>query len=289
MIHSTVARKPTEDPPRQPVAAIKCCICNKTFASSVALASHRSAKRHYPPNPAPTPKFATSEEPAPQSEIPGLSSLTAVNASAVTNKSDVAEQHVVHDSLAQLETHRSSHGCQKPEASFIRQADLTSDVVITPYRSSSPIIRPASSQSVNNKGISSDSHAKGFVCDNCKKVFKTLVGLQDHMAAKHPGAKCVICHFICASTAALEEHVDAVHTCAVCQDGILRDAQTLSDHMMEHSHPILCRRCGTRYQTEDERKFHFAAADNYHPVCVTCHLGFEDDQALRAVSLAVLL
>lgn len=214
------------------------------------------------------------------------------------------------DSLAELETHRSSHGkfpcskCSHLSSSLVewnnhfkrahpktqpnsRQAELACDAIPPSQRSLSPaIIRPASPQSTGNKVVSSNSPGKGpVVCDLCKKPFKGQAGLQAHMAAKHPaGAECVICHCICPSTAALEEHVDIIHSCAVCQDGILRDARTLSDHMIEHSHPILCKRCGTRYQTEEERKLHFAAADNDHPVCVACRLGFEDESALLAVS-----
>ncbi|KAG9311706.1 hypothetical protein JVU11DRAFT_7944 [Chiua virens] len=137
---------------------------------------------------------------------------------------------------------------------------------------------------MNNKTVPPITHGKGVVCDLCGKAFKGQVGLQDHAAAKHPfmGAECVICHFICPSTAALEEHVDTIHSCAVCQDGILRDVRTLSDHMLEHTHSILCKRCGTRYQTEEDRNLHFAARDNFHPVCLACHLGFEDDEVLRA-------
>ncbi|KAF8841977.1 hypothetical protein BDN67DRAFT_979880 [Paxillus ammoniavirescens] len=72
-----------------------------------------------------------------------------------------------------------------------------------------------------------------------------------------------------------------IHSCAVCRDGILRNAGTMADHMVEHSHPIRCKKCGTRYRSEQERALHFAATDNDHPICVRCQVGFEDDAALR--------
>ncbi|KAH0834850.1 hypothetical protein J3R83DRAFT_10473 [Lanmaoa asiatica] len=304
--------------PPQLVLTTQCCICNKKFTTPGGLLSHQKAKRHYPPRSTSSPKFSSSEELARQPVTRGVSaSSAAANGNATTNGLDVAEQRVIHrcsecqanfDSLAELETHRSTHGkvpcskCSYLSSSLMEwndhfkeahqmtqlnscQAELASDTIPAPQRSPSPaIIRSASSQSISHKGVSPNSHSKDLVvCDLCKKSFKGQVGLQAHMAAKHPaGAECVICHVICPSTAALVEHVDNVHSCAVCQDGILRDSQTLADHVIEHSHPILCKRCGTRYQTEEERKLHFAAADNYHPVCVACHLGFEDDNALRA-------
>lgn len=318
MSHNTAGH-----PPRQLVNATKCCVCNKKFASLGALSSHQSAKQHYPPRSASPHKFASSEELAHQPETRGVSpSSIAVNGNGTANKLGVAEQRIIHrcnecqanfDTLAQLETHRSSHAkipcskCSYLSSSLIewnnhfkqahqktkpsgRQAELTSNAIIPPYRSPSPaIVRPTSPQSISNKSVSSNSHVQGLViCDICKKAFKGQAGLQAHTAAKHPaGAECVICHSICPSTAALEKHVDTVHSCAVCHDGILRDVQSLSDHMIEHSHPILCKRCGTRHQTEEERKLHFAAADNDHPVCVACRLGFDDDDALRVVSLTI--
>lgn len=241
----------------------------------------------------------------------------------MSNRPDAVEQRIIHrcsecqvnfDSLAELKTHQSSHGkvpcskCshlssslfewndhfkqvhQKPQSQANgHQAEPAADAIPSRRSPSPTIVRPASSQSISNKSASSNSHGKvPFACEPCKKEFKSQAALQAHTAAKHPaGAECVICHFICPSTAALEEHVNTVHSCSVCQDGILRDAQTLSDHILEHSHPILCKRCGTRYRTEGDRNLHFAAADNDHPVCVACRLGFEDDNVLRMVSLPI--
>lgn len=309
----------------QLVSTTQCCICNKKFTTPGGLSSHQKAKRHYPPRSAPPCRFASTEDLAHPSETHGVSpSSTAMSSAALANKLDVGEQRVIHrcsecqatfDSLAELKKHQSSHGkfscskCSYLSSSLIEwndhfkqahqktqlssrnlQAEFAPDAILPSYRSSSPaIIRPESSQSTSNKSVTSNSRGKGAVfCELCNKEFKAQAGLQAHTAAKHPtGAECVICHFICPSTAALEEHVDTVHSCAVCQDGILRDARTLSDHMIEHSHPILCKRCGTRYRTEEERRLHFATADNDHPICVACHLGFEDDDSLRAVNVSI--
>lgn len=323
VVHSKEPLNSVGHPPPQPVSATQCCICNKKFTTPGGLSAHRNAKRHYPPRSASPRRLASSEELARPPEIRGVSpSSTAVNGNVITNKSDVAGQRVIHrcnqcqvnfDSLAELKMHQSSHGqiscskCSYLSSSLMewndhfkqahqktqlssRQVEFPPDATLASQASSSPVvILPASSQSISNKSVSSNSHDKGpVVCDLCKKEFKAQAGLQAHTAAKHPArAECVICHFICPSTAALEDHVDTVHSCAVCQDGILRDVQTLSDHMIEHSRPILCKRCGTRYRTEEERTLHFAAADNYHPVCVSCRLGFEDDNALRSVSLPI--
>ncbi|KAF8553374.1 hypothetical protein OG21DRAFT_1260048 [Imleria badia] len=315
-VHSKEPLNSARHPP-QLVSATQCCICNKKFTTSVGLSSHQKDKRHYPPRSASPRKFASSEELAHPSETRGVTpSSAALSGNAVSNKLDVAEQRVVHRcsecqvtfyALAELKKHQSSHGkfscskCSYLSSSLIewnnhfkqahqktqlsnRQAEFAPDAVLASHRSPSPaIIRPASSESTSNKSVSSNSHGKGPVfCELCKKEFKGHAGLQAHTSAKHPaGAECVICRFICPSTAALEEHVDTVHSCTVCQDGILRDARTLSDHMTEHSHPILCKKCGTRYRTEEERGLHFSATDNDHPVCVACRLGFEDDDALR--------
>ncbi|KAF8121908.1 hypothetical protein EV363DRAFT_1275666 [Boletus edulis] len=301
-------------PPPQAVSATKCCVCNKKFTTPVGLSSHQKAKGHYPPRSTSPRQFASSKELAHPSETRGApSSPAAVTGNAKPNKSDVAEQRVIHrcsqcqasfDSLDALKTHQSSHGkisCSKCNYLFSsliewndhfkqthqntqpgnRQAEPASDSILASYRSPSPaIVRPASSQSISNKSVSPNSHGKGRVlCELCKKEFKGQAGLQAHIAAKHPaGAECVICHSICSSTAALEEHVDTVHSCAVCQDGILRDAQTLSDHILEHSRPILCKKGGTRYRTEEEHRLHSAAADNHHLVSVAS-LGCEDDNA----------
>ena len=313
-------RNPAVHPPRQPVTTTICCVCNKKFSSSVGLSSHQNAKRHYPPKPASPRKLVSSNEPALQRKPPGVSS--AVNGNPIANKLDVAGQRVIHrcnecqatfDSLAQLDTHRSAHGkisCSKCSYIFSslaewnnhfelvhrntqpgsRQGEIAPEAITSPFRVSSPAIaRPASSQSISNKSVSPNSHGKGqVICNICKKPFKGQAGLQAHTDAKHSTrAECVICHFICPSTAALEEHVDSVHSCAVCHDGILRDVRTLSDHMMEHSHPVPCKRCGTRYRTEEERKLHFADAGNDHPVCAACRLGLEDDDALCVVSLTI--
>ncbi|KAG8216482.1 hypothetical protein J3R82DRAFT_6593 [Butyriboletus roseoflavus] len=282
-VHSNTPLSPVGRPP-QLAPATQCCICNKKFTTPGGLLAHQKAKQHYPPRSASSPKVSSSERLAHQPETCGVSaSSTTVNGNATTSHSDLVEQHAVHrcnecqtsfDSLAKLETHQSSHGklscskCSYLSSSLVewnnhfkqahqktqsngRQAEFACDAIIPPSQRSPSlaVIRPTSPH------VSSNSPGRGLVvCELCKKPFKGQVGLQAHMAAKHPtGAECIICHFICPSTAALEEHVDTVHSCA---------------------------RCGTRYQTEEERELHFAAADNYHPVCVACHLGFEDENAL---------
>ncbi|KAG9311705.1 hypothetical protein JVU11DRAFT_7943 [Chiua virens] len=59
--HSNVPHNPAGHPPRQPVPATQCCICNKKFASPDGLSAHRRAKQHYPPR-SPSPRKSMSPE-----------------------------------------------------------------------------------------------------------------------------------------------------------------------------------------------------------------------------------
>ncbi|KAF9226373.1 hypothetical protein BS17DRAFT_544648 [Gyrodon lividus] len=315
--NDSVAHSPT----RQLVPSTQCNVCNKKFSTPAGLLSHQQAKRHYYLScPTCSCNFTTPEQLAQHEssahDTSSSSSLTGVNGHAPENGLGPTKQRVTHrcsecevrfDSLAELETHRASHrnfSCSKCSQSFSSLIDwnhhfkqehhkvqcsackavFTSEAVLASHGSYCPAIaRPASALSGGNKSSSSGSQNKGqVVCNLCNKGFSGQEGLQAHVTAKHfSAAKCVICHLVCASPTTLEEHVNTVHSCTVCQDGILRDARILADHMVEHSHPIQCKKCGTRYRSEQERALHFAAADNDHPVCVRCQVGFEGDTALR--------
>ncbi|KAI6094681.1 hypothetical protein EDD16DRAFT_814726 [Pisolithus croceorrhizus] len=138
-----------------------------------------------------------------------------------------------------------------------------------------PVTRQTSSQS--NCG-----RQNRLLCDQCNKKFKSNEALRAHAAAKHPGGpNCSACQHKATSAASLEAHVNEVHRCAVCQDGIVRDAKTLGDHMVEHTHPFRCEICETMYRSAEERSVHFTSSDR-HPLCAKCRTGFVDAVALQA-------
>jgi hypothetical protein len=318
--NSSEAHSPTQ----QLVASTQCSVCNKKFTTPGGLLSHQQAKQHYYlPCPTCSRNFTAPEDlsrhQADAHSPLSSSSSTGVNGHSLANGQRSTEQRVIHrcsecetrfDSLAELETHRVSHRkfpCSKCSLTFSSliewnghfkrvhnkvqcsacNAVFTSEEILVSHGRYCPAIaRPASSQSGGSKTGPSGSQNNGqVVCDFCNKGFNSREALQAHAATKHPSAaKCVICHLACSSPTALEDHVNTIHSCAVCRDGILRNAGTLADHMVEHSHPIRCKKCGTRYRSEQERALHFAAADNDHPICVRCQVGFEDDAALRMVS-----
>ncbi|KAI6131012.1 hypothetical protein EDD16DRAFT_957613 [Pisolithus croceorrhizus] len=62
---------------------------------------------------------------------------------------------------------------------------------------------------------------------------------------------------------------------------IVRDAKTLGDHMVEHTHPFQCEIRETRYRSEEERSAHFTSSDR-HPFCTECLTGFVDAAALQS-------
>ncbi|KAI6045258.1 hypothetical protein EDC04DRAFT_3137208 [Pisolithus marmoratus] len=145
-----------------------------------------------------------------------------------------------------------------------------------------PVIRPTSSQS-NRSGVPPPEQQNRVVCDQCNssREFKNNEALKAHVAAKHPsGPNCPVCQHRATSATALEAHVNEVHCCNVCRDGIVRDAKTLEDHMVEHTHPFRCETCETMYRSEEERSAHFTSSDR-HPLCAKCQTGFVDDAALQ--------
>ncbi|KAI6006983.1 hypothetical protein EDD15DRAFT_13393 [Pisolithus albus] len=144
-----------------------------------------------------------------------------------------------------------------------------------------PVVRQTSSQS-NQSPMPAPKQDNRIVCDPCNRTFKRNQDLQAHVAAKHPnGPNCGVCQHKAASATALEAHVNEVHCCAVCRDGIVRDAKTLDEHMVEHTHPFRCEICETIYRSEEERSAHFTSSDR-HPLCTECRTGFVDAAALQS-------
>ncbi|KIK18783.1 hypothetical protein PISMIDRAFT_175074 [Pisolithus microcarpus 441] len=144
-----------------------------------------------------------------------------------------------------------------------------------------PVVRPTSPQS-NHSRMPSPKQDTRIVCDPCNKTFKSNEALQAHTAAKHPsGPNCGVCQHKATSATALEAHVNEVHCCTVCRDGIVRDVKTLDDHMVEHTHPFRCEICETIYRSEEERSVHFTSSDR-HPLCTECQTGFVDAAALQS-------
>ncbi|KIK81503.1 hypothetical protein PAXRUDRAFT_832798 [Paxillus rubicundulus Ve08.2h10] len=308
-----------QPPTQQLVASTQCIVCYKKCTTPGGLLSHQKAKQHYLPCPTCSRNFTATKELAQHhadahSHLPSSFS-TGVNSHSLEKGQRSAEQRVIRrcsecetcfDSLVELETHRVSHRkfpCSKCSQSFssliewnghFKQAHnkvqcsacnavFTSEANLASHGRYCPTIaRPASSQSLGSKTASGSQNKGPVVCDFCNKGFSSREALQAHAATKHPSAaKCVICHLLCSSPTELEDHVNTIHSCTVCGDGILRNSETLADHMVEHSHPIRCKKCGTRYRSEQERALHFAAADNEHPICTRCQVGFEDDTSLR--------
>ncbi|KAI6158599.1 hypothetical protein EDD17DRAFT_1622438 [Pisolithus thermaeus] len=62
---------------------------------------------------------------------------------------------------------------------------------------------------------------------------------------------------------------------------IVRDAKTLGDHMVEHTHPFQCEIRETKCSSEEERSAHFTSSD-CHPLCAECQTGFVDAAALQS-------
>ncbi|KIJ61398.1 hypothetical protein HYDPIDRAFT_31270 [Hydnomerulius pinastri MD-312] len=306
-------------PPGKPlVSSTQCSVCNKKFTSPGGLTSHQQAKGHYLPCSTCSLKFTTPEQLARhQSDVhrSSSSSSNGVKGHSLTNGRALAEAPTTRrggeseqriDSPGKPEKRQAAHSafpCSKCSRSFpsliewnthFKQdhqkiqcsacnAVFTSEAILASHAKYCPATtRAASSQSQGNKSVSSGSQTNGQVaCDLCDQRFNVQEGLQAHVAAKHSAAaKCGICRLVCSSPSALENHVNTIHSCAVCQDGILRDSKTLADHAMEHSHPVRCKKCGTRYRSEEERAVHFGAPDNDHPFCVRCRAGFEDETAL---------
>ncbi|KAH7882379.1 hypothetical protein F5I97DRAFT_354869 [Phlebopus sp. FC_14] len=302
------------------VSSTQCCICNKRFTTNVGLVSHQHAKQHYLPCPTCSKTFLAPEQLVQhQSDVHSSPSAVHndINGPSPPEKQGSAGQKLNYDcheckrrfeSPTELEKHQSSHRqfpCSKCDQSFPSLIDwnnhfksehprfqcgacktvFTSDPELASHGGHCPAItRPTSSQSSGSKSASSSSLKNlSLVCELCNKCFKNHGGLQAHVAAKHSAAvKCGICQLACSSPTALEKHVEIIHSCALCQDGILRDARTLEDHMADHSHPARCVKCDTRYRSEEERSLHFAALDNDHPICAQCSRGFEDEPALQA-------
>ncbi|KAI6103846.1 hypothetical protein EV401DRAFT_692535 [Pisolithus croceorrhizus] len=141
---------------------------------------------------------------------------------------------------------------------------------------------PLTSSQSNHGRVPSPKQQNKIVCGQCGKTFKSNEALQAHAGAKHSGGQnCGVCQHKAASAASLEAHVNEVHRCAVCRDGIVRDAKTLDAHMVEHTHPFLCEICETRYHSEEERSAHFTSSDR-HPLCAECQTGFVDAAALQS-------
>lgn len=305
--------RPPASPPHQ------CHTCHKSFSTLVGLAAHRQAKQHYfacsvcnrmfktpellegHTSDAHSPPTSPPRTEARPSSPPAGPSTDRRSAGPRCNQCGGS-----FNSYADLENHiGSSHKfpCSKCDQRFPSLLDwnnhfmtqhkfqcgacktsFSSNVALASHGNLCPAVvsvRPTSSQPVHFEAPLSGQQSK-FSCNYCGKTFKSDDGLQSHVATKHPSVNCGICQFKGTATAALEVHINKVHCCAICQDNILRDAKTLEDHMYEHTHPYLCKKCGTKYRSEADLSTHFASADNYHPVCTECHIGFEDETRLRS-------
>ncbi|KAL4068590.1 hypothetical protein V8B97DRAFT_1973637 [Scleroderma yunnanense] len=309
-----------QTPARPPASrSHQCQTCQKSFSSPGALAAHQQAKKHlvcsacnqtfstleqlekhtsdiHPP-PVPPPPTAVKASPSPKGSSSDRKSVgprctecertfncyaDLENHVGASHKFPCSKCHQRFPSLVEWNSHfivQHKFQCGACKTSF------STDVALASHGSYCPAatpVRPQSSQSVHVEASSSAQQSK-FTCDNCKKTFKSSDGLRAHVASKHPSVpSCGICQFKGTSAAALEEHVNKIHCCTICQDSILRDTKTLEDHMYEHTHPYRCKKCGTKYQSEAELSTHFASPNNYHPVCLTCQIGFEDETGLRS-------
>ncbi|KAI6159109.1 hypothetical protein EDD17DRAFT_1876847 [Pisolithus thermaeus] len=171
----------------------KCDICQESFQTADASASHRQTKKH-----------------------PFMCSTC--NQAFLT--------------LEQLERHRSdAHSQRGREPSVATEAETS----------------PPSPQELP----STEEIRSGPQCGHCNQRFPSWTDLIRHIGsfhgyscsecAKHPGGpNCSACQHKATSAASLEAHVNEVHRCAVRQDGIVRDAKTPGDHMVEYTHPFRC-------------------------------------------------
>lgn len=311
-----VAQAPARPPASRPH---QCHTCQKSFSTLIGLAAHREAKQHYFACSVCNQMFKTPEllqgHTSDVHSPPTPPPCTEARSSPPSAGPSADRKSVGHrcnqcggsfSSHADLESHiGSSHKfpCSKCDQRFPSlldwnnhfttqhkfpcgtcKASFSSEVALGFHGNLCPAVvpvRPTSSQSVHSEAPLSGQQSK-FSCDYCEKSFKSEDGLRSHVATKHPSVSCGICQFKGSSAAALEDHVNKIHCCTICQDNILRDAKTLEDHMYEHTHAYLCKKCGTKYRSEAELSTHFASADNYHPVCTKCHTGFEDVTMLHS-------
>lgn len=299
----------------------RCHICSKSFTTAEALASHRQAKKHHFACPTCNQAFVTSEKlerhksdahsrPSPGPSVvngvtapppppPPQANLLSTRETPSGPSCDQCNERF--RSRTDLDRHISSfHGysCSKcPERfpslqewgqHFKAKHQSQSNGALAGHSSPPvvPIARATSSLS-NLTGMPSPKQQNGVVCGQCNKKFKSNEALQAHVAAKHPsGPSCRVCQYRATSAAALEAHVNELHCCTICQDSIVRDAKTLEDHMVGHTHPFRCKTCETTYRSEGELSAHFTSSD-HHPLCAKCDTGFVDDAALKSHVSAV--
>ncbi|KAI6104338.1 hypothetical protein F5141DRAFT_1129111 [Pisolithus sp. B1] len=231
----------------------KCDICQEPFQTADALASHRQIKKH---------PFA-------------FVTLELLE----RHRSDAHSQRGREPSVA--------NGCAKQFPSFMEWSQHSR--AEHKMQSKASLVARGSPPAVAvTRQTSSQSHCSrqnGLLCDQCNKKFKGNEALQAHAATKHPdGPNCSACQHKATSAASLEAHVNEVHRCAVRQDGIVRDAKTPGNHMVEYTHPFRCEICETTYRSAEERSAHFTSSDR-HPLCAKCQTGFVDAVALQSFTL----
>ncbi|KAI6104331.1 hypothetical protein F5141DRAFT_182723 [Pisolithus sp. B1] len=291
----------------------KCNFCNKSFQTTDGLATHRRTKNHLFVCPICNQAFVSSDQleghrlNAHSRHDPGPSIVNAVKAPPPPPKVDspstkqtsggpsCSQCNQRFPSWPDLNRHIGlSHGyscsvCGERFPSFTEcnqhfgakhKAQSSASLAAHGSPPAVPVVHPASSQS-NHSGMPSPNQDNRIACDPCNKTFKSSDALQAHVAAKHPGGpNCGVCQHRATSATALEAHVNEVHCCTVCEDGIVRDTKTLHDHMVEHTHPFRCEICETKYRSEEERSTHFTTSDR-HPLCAECQTGFVDAAALQ--------
>ena len=137
-------------------------------------------------------------------------------------------------------------------------------------------------------------HASIFPCQMCRKVFKSSVFLEKHMAKEHcmsskrqveevPKLQCDKCQMEFGSTNALQEH-SRIHLrekpfkCDVC-DKAFKLGSTLDAHMEIHADvkPHKCSVCHKRFRDINEMIEH----KKQHEECKICHKTFEKSEELQ--------
>ncbi|KAI6021805.1 hypothetical protein BKA83DRAFT_4287848 [Pisolithus microcarpus] len=291
----------------------KCNICHQSFQTAGALVAHQQSKKHFACSTC-NQVFSTSAQlkrhssDAHPRQDPGPSIVNTVKAPSTPPKVDLpateqtgggpscSQCNQRFPTLADLNRHiglSHEYTCsvcgerfpsftecnQHAEAKHKTKSNASSAAHGNPL--AHPVVRQTSSQS-NQSQMPAPKQDNRIVCDPCNRTFKCNQALQAHVAAKHPsGPNCGVCQHKATSATALEAHVNEVHCCAVCRDGIVRDAKTLDEHMVEHTRPFRCEICETIYRSEEERSAHFTSSDR-HPLCTECQTGFMDAAALQS-------
>ncbi|KAI9452748.1 hypothetical protein F5148DRAFT_497503 [Russula earlei] len=139
-------------------------------------------------------------------------------------------------------------------------------------------------------------------CTRCNIGFADNASMQTHITAVHPhplasvsssAFSCQVCNKQFSIASALEQHYrdTPVHPkCRRCNIGFVNNA-AMQAHTVAVHPPIppaafSCRTCNVLYTSADLLERHYLEAQS-HPKCTRCNIGFVDNAAMQAHTVAV--